>query len=630
MNKKYIFLTIVSIFLIILGCSEDKANFAGFPNGESQYQDFSPDGIPFVVADSSWNVDSVGNHRAVVSVKDATQNAVVATLPWRRPDMRPETKRVVVRNAASGKNVKNVSLLEFSSEKGVIAFQPEYGAGIYYIYYLPYEFRTGYGDARYGEPWNDYLAPDYTTGSEWEKEVKAQWETLPEVQVERFESRSRFDFFTSMGLIATEKEIQTLKEQHPGNFVVFPEDRAYPIRLTTIPVRWTSEEYNKEFKGYALPNEYYTWQIGLWASQHQLENVHLQFSNFTHSSGKDVILAKDITCFNLEGINWDGNPTSFTVNVPQDKVQALWCGLQIPDNIRGGAYSGTVTVSAENAKPQVVEVTIHVGKEKLADKGDGDLWRHARLRWLNSTIGRDDLPVAPYKNMILNGAVITATGKTVLVNTNGLPQSIEINGQNILEKPIEFVVTTANGKISFTATNLKIEKTAEGIVRWNASSVQGDFKFDCEASMEYDGYIRYNVKLSAEKEIRIKDVQLITNYTPSASEYFTGTGFKGGYRPVSYTWNWQGPWDSYWTGGALSGLHVEFRGGSYHGPLINDYKPAPPAVWENAGQGRISVNGALGRSATGFASTRKSVVSSAPLRFEFALLVSPVKAVNSA
>ena len=59
------------------------------PDGESKYQPFSPDGIPFVVADSSWNVDSVGNHRAVVLVTDVKQNAVVATLPWRRPDLRP-------------------------------------------------------------------------------------------------------------------------------------------------------------------------------------------------------------------------------------------------------------------------------------------------------------------------------------------------------------------------------------------------------------------------------------------------------------------------------------------------------------------------------------------------------------
>ncbi|GHT38689.1 hypothetical protein AGMMS49965_02850 [Bacteroidia bacterium] len=630
MNKISVKLVLFIISCIACGCTGLVS-----PDGESQYQDFSPDGVPFVVADSSWNVDSVGNHRAVVLVTDAKQNAVVATLPWRRSDMRQETKRVVVKNAASGEEVKNVSLLEFSSEKGVIAFQPEAGAGNYYIYYLPYKFRTGYDDARYGKPWNDYLPAEYATDSEWEKGVKAQGTALPEAKVERIESRSRFDFFTPMGLIATGKEIQTLKEQHPGDFVVFPEDRAFPIRLTTIPARWASKAYNTglkalAFEGYALPNEYYTWQIGLWASQKKLEKVNLQFGNFTHSSGKSVLSAEEITCFNLGGTNWDGKPVQFTVNVPQDNVQALWCGLQIPENIQGGEYKGTVTVSAENAKPQVVDVVIHVGKKLLADKGDGDLWRHARLRWLNSTIGMDDLPVAPYQKMSFDGRTVTATGKTVLVNTNGLPQSIEINGLHILEKPMEFVVSTANGKIPFTADNVTMEKKADGLIRWNASTIRDGLKFDCEASMEYDGYLRYHVKLSADKKIPVKDISLITGYTPSASEYFMGTGFKGGYRPANYTWDWKGHWDSYWTGGALAGLHVEFRGGSYHGPLINDYKPAPPAVWENAGRGRISVSGAPGGSATVVASTGSHVISSTPLDFEFALLVTPVKPVDPA
>ncbi|MDR1224467.1 MAG: DUF6067 family protein [Tannerella sp.] len=74
---------------LLTGC-----NFAEHPNGESQYQSFAPDGIPFVVADSSWDVDGRGNHRTVVSVKQSKHDAVKATLPWRRPDMRPETKNV--------------------------------------------------------------------------------------------------------------------------------------------------------------------------------------------------------------------------------------------------------------------------------------------------------------------------------------------------------------------------------------------------------------------------------------------------------------------------------------------------------------------------------------------------------
>ena len=33
-----------------------------------RYRSFAPDGVPFVVADSAWNVDMRGNHRAVVKV----------------------------------------------------------------------------------------------------------------------------------------------------------------------------------------------------------------------------------------------------------------------------------------------------------------------------------------------------------------------------------------------------------------------------------------------------------------------------------------------------------------------------------------------------------------------------------
>ena len=167
--------------------------------------------------------------------------------------------------------------------------------------------------------------------------------------------------------------------------LLFPEPR---LRLTTIPARWVKTGKTTDFTGYALPNEYYTWQIGVWATTRPLKNVRLTFSDFKHSSG-NVIPGEEVTCFNMGGTNWDGKPIDFQVNVPHEKVQALWCGLQVPTNVRGGAYKGTTTVSAEGVAPRTVEVTIHVGKGLLADRGDGDLWRHAlEVAQLNHRDGR--------------------------------------------------------------------------------------------------------------------------------------------------------------------------------------------------------------------------------------------------
>ena len=72
MMRKYI--EYIVLFLFLLSCSSK----VEILTGDSQYQPFAPDGIPFVVADSMWNVDMRGNHRAVVRVSD-----IIAIQPLR-------------------------------------------------------------------------------------------------------------------------------------------------------------------------------------------------------------------------------------------------------------------------------------------------------------------------------------------------------------------------------------------------------------------------------------------------------------------------------------------------------------------------------------------------------------------
>ena len=80
-------------------------------NGQTPFDSFAPDGIPFVVADSAFMPDMKGNHRAVVKVDNSALKSVVVDIPWRRPDLRPETKKVVVYGAKSGKEILNVHVL---------------------------------------------------------------------------------------------------------------------------------------------------------------------------------------------------------------------------------------------------------------------------------------------------------------------------------------------------------------------------------------------------------------------------------------------------------------------------------------------------------------------------------------
>ena len=189
--------------------------------------------------------------------------------------------------------------------------------------------------------------------------------------------------------------------------------------------------------------------------------------------------------------------------------------------------------------------------------------------------------------MEVDGDKIQATDKTLQIASNGLPASIQINGEQVLAKPFRFVIVTNKGPVSFDATDAVLKKDANGLVSWKSSYSKDGIHFTNYASMEYDGYVHYDLQVFAEQDMVVKDVRLETDYTPYASEYFMGTGFGGGFRPVSHQWNWEGPWDSYWMGNAKAGLHVEYRGGGYHGPLLNDYKPAAPRAWSNHGKGTV-------------------------------------------
>ena len=597
--------------IAIAGCA---GRTAGYPDGESRYAEFAPDGIPFRVADSSWTIDMRGNHRAVVCVEDTSAGAVLARLPWRRPDLQPDSKKVVVTDAG-GSEVTDVLVTELTPEAGEVIFRPAAGEGTYYIYYLPYKWQTWYINV------SDYLPAEYSADPAWAEKAVSGKEGLPPARVECFESASRFNFWTPMGLTATRAETEALREAAGRDMVVFPEDRAFPIQFSRyLPARWTKVP-EASFKGLALRDEYYAWQLGVWAARKDLRNVRISFDGLRN--GSSLIPAGEMTCFNLEGTSWDGSRLDFNVDVPKDRVQAMWCGVMIPRDARPGTYHGTAVVSAEGVEPQTISLEIKVSGKVIEDHGDSETWRHSRLRWLNSTIGLDNEPTARFKEMEVSGSRIEATGKSVVIGGNGMVGSAEVNGIGILSSPMRIVVERQDGATVFDAGGAVPQKKAAGLVEWTASGLKDGIGFELEGNMEFDGHLHFNVRMTSDEETPVKDIRLETVYSAAASEYMIGIGFDGGYRPERYSWDWKGPFDSYWTGGARAGMHTEFRGGTYHGPLLFAFNPPPPPFWDNDGKGRILVDGRKGKEATVTASTGPCSIGKVPKEMEFALTLTP-------
>ena len=144
-------------------------------------------------------------------------------------------------------------------------------------------------------------------------------------------------------------------------------------------------------------------------------------------------------------------------------MQALWCGVQIPENAKAGVYRGEVKVSADGVEPQTIDVEIKVLRDILADRGESDLWRMARLRWLNSQIGVSDSPTRDFEDVTRKENTITATDKQVVIGANGLPQSMKVGEREVLAETLATMSTDV--VVTFGAGNIDVccEAVAEAL-----------------------------------------------------------------------------------------------------------------------------------------------------------------------
>ena len=123
--------------------------------------------------------------------------------------------------------------------------------------------------------------------------------------------------------------------------VVFPERKENPIKWNdSLNIKWLKNNYSDQpYILNAQPGEYFVFQLGVWATDKDLQNIQVHFSNLKNNNGK-IIVSKKLTCFNTGGINYEGKPFIKHINLPAEKVQPLWIGIDVPAEAKG-EYNGT-------------------------------------------------------------------------------------------------------------------------------------------------------------------------------------------------------------------------------------------------------------------------------------------------
>jgi hypothetical protein len=600
--------------------------------------------LSYTIAD--WPVAGLGNARVRLAVSNNAE-MVWAHVPWRRRDANPEQKATLLVDAATGRQVTNVIRVKVSRASGDFLFQPPTAPGEYYLYYLP--FRTvGEGYC----PTTLYLTPTNTADAAWAASCAPALERIkdgkpagvPSAGVIDLQVIDDFHRFDPMEITATSEELkQLLSAQGSRPYLLFPEDRRNPIRMTDdLPLRWVQAGPGDSFKGEACRGEFYAFQIGLYASRQAIDDVSVTFGDLIGTDGARIP-ATALRCFNLSGTNWLGQPIHKTVHVPKGKVQALWLGVAVPQGAAAQTYRGTLTVGARNAPSTSVALQIVVSNQVLADAGDSEIWRQSRLRWLDSTIGLDDEVFAPYTPVQVKDRTVSVLGRDVRFNDTGLLDSIRSTfsrnvdnvaapARELLAAPMQFVVETPSGRLSWAGTDPQILSRSSGAVVWEARSTAGPLRLDCWAKMECDGYVNFKLTLRAEQAAKLKDVRLEIPLRRDEAVYMMGLGRKGGYRPQSWHWKWDlaRANNQWWIGDVNAGLSCKLKDLQDRWDMYNLRESGLYRDWSNDGRGGCDMeeegDQVVVRAYTG----ARQMAAGETLHFNFGLLITPVKVLDKA
>jgi hypothetical protein len=585
----------------------------------------------------NWNPDTLGNQRVVVRVEKSAP-AVICEIPWRRKDISPQDKEIFIYSREGNRKVTNLIRIDINREKGVLIFEPVAGVGEYYVYYLPFKSSGGY------YPKVNYLKPNDLSDAIW-KAKHGKTAGLPKAKVLEMQAINSLNSFYPMEVIATRGETDQLvsRLKSPG-MILFPEYREYPIRMwNDLPYRWIQNGPVKILTDTISQGEYYSFQIGVFATKDTLRDVKMKFSDLIGTDGSKIP-ASALTCFNTGGNDWNQRPLVKNVTVPKGGVQPLWIGVDVPKTLNPGVYKGTVQ-TFDKSNSQKVEIQLTIQSGVLADRGDSKPELHSRLRWLDSDIAVDDGVIPPYTPIEVSGQKLRILGREITLGNSGLPEQVmsffapemtrlQTTGNPLLVKPMAFTIHVNGVPVEVKPQDFKVLSKADGAVEWESKWLAGDLEFLLKGRLEFDGFLTYRIAAKAKKDVNISDIEFVIPMASDRIQYMLGLGQKGGKAPDRLNFKWD-PYfncDGPWLGSVNSGIQATFRAENYERPLnTNFYHQKPlnmPPSWYNEGKGgiRLERNGKeYGLSA--FCGERK-MKSGEILHFDINMLLTPFRPID--
>jgi hypothetical protein len=186
----------------------------------------------------------------------------------------------------------------------------------------------------------------------------------------------------------------------------------------------------------------------------------------------------------------------------------------VPTAILPTVYTGKATIRINGKPAKTIALSVKVNSKISKDGGVSEPYKMTRLGWLNSTMAQQNTVIAPYTPLEINGNTVSLLGRKVEVNKDGFPKQIQTYftpemteyaaaPNNLLTEGIHFhFIDAAGKKINLKSQGVQFTKKEAGTVQWTAVSANDSLQMDVTASLEFDGFMAYTVKVKALQDVK--------------------------------------------------------------------------------------------------------------------------------
>lgn len=218
-----------------------------------------------------------------------------------------------------------------------------------------------------------------------------------------------------------------------------------------------------------------------------------------------------------------------------------------------GVFKASFDMSAHPAGNYQFVATLKGNRDSFA-LPPVTLEKPATPEWWDSDLGTEDVVLAPWTGVKTVGNKVEIWGREYAFGDSPFVSQITSQGQELLAAPIQIEGNADARELHFYETNdIGVEKT-DTAVQYLNESVSDDLKLSVNSTVEYDGFIRFDVKLSSDSDapVQLQNLKVNIPMKPEAAKLFdadtTDSPLRGSY--------------PYWSG-ARSGKFPDAAAGSF-------------------------------------------------------------------